>query len=63
MVERDGLFADWMRQHGVSAAIVRPDRYVFGAAHSAEQLNMLVERLIDGLGARSFAPQEPRIIS
>ena len=63
VVERDGLFADWMRQHGVSAAIVRPDRYVFGAAHSAEQLNMLVERLIDGLGARSFAPQEPRIIS
>jgi len=63
VVERDGLFADWMRQHGVSAAIVRPDRYVFGAAHSAEQLNMLVERLIDGLGARSFALQEPRIIS
>ncbi len=46
VVERDGLFADWMRQHGVAAAIVRPDRYVFGAARSAEQLNMLVERLI-----------------
>lgn len=52
VVERDRLFADWMRQHGVAAAIVRPDRYVFGAARSAEQLNMLVERLIDALGAR-----------
>ncbi|WP_298271724.1 bifunctional 3-(3-hydroxy-phenyl)propionate/3-hydroxycinnamic acid hydroxylase [uncultured Bradyrhizobium sp.] len=52
VVERDRLFADWMRQHGVAAAIVRPDRYVFGAARSAEQLNMLVERLIGALGAR-----------
>ncbi|MGY4318831.1 3-(3-hydroxy-phenyl)propionate hydroxylase [Bradyrhizobium sp. JR3.5] len=52
VVERDGLFADWMRQHGAAAVIVRPDRYVFGAAGSADELNMLVGQLLDSLGAR-----------
>jgi 3-(3-hydroxy-phenyl)propionate hydroxylase len=52
VVERDGLFADWMLQHGAAAVIVRPDRYVFGAAGSAGELNMLVGQLLEGLGAR-----------
>ncbi|HEX7924372.1 MAG TPA: hypothetical protein VF583_25660 [Bradyrhizobium sp.] len=52
VVERDGLFADWMQQHGAAAVIVRPDRYVFGAAGSADELNMLVGHLLDGLGTK-----------
>ena len=51
VVERDGLFADWMRQHGAAAVIVRPDRYVFGAAGNADELNRLVGELREGLGA------------
>ncbi|WP_298376363.1 bifunctional 3-(3-hydroxy-phenyl)propionate/3-hydroxycinnamic acid hydroxylase [uncultured Bradyrhizobium sp.] len=51
VVERDGLFADWMRQHGAAAVIVRPDRYVFGAAGSADELNMLVGHLLQNLSA------------
>jgi 3-(3-hydroxy-phenyl)propionate hydroxylase len=51
VVERDGLFADWMRQHGAAAVIVRPDRYVFGAAGGAGELNMLVEQLLQNLSA------------
>ncbi|MGY4477245.1 bifunctional 3-(3-hydroxy-phenyl)propionate/3-hydroxycinnamic acid hydroxylase MhpA [Bradyrhizobium sp. USDA 3364] len=51
VVERDGLFADWMRQHGAAAVIVRPDRYVFGAAGNADELNMLVGQLLQNLSA------------
>ncbi|QIG94692.1 bifunctional 3-(3-hydroxy-phenyl)propionate/3-hydroxycinnamic acid hydroxylase [Bradyrhizobium sp. 6(2017)] len=51
VIERDGLFADWMRQHGAAAVIVRPDRYVFGAAGSADELNMLVGQLLQNLSA------------
>lgn len=51
VVERDGLFADWMRQNAVAAVIVRPDRYVFAAADSADELNMLVQQLLQNLSA------------
>jgi 3-(3-hydroxy-phenyl)propionate hydroxylase len=40
--ETDMLFADWMSQMGCAAVVVRPDRYVFGAAVNAAQLNRLV---------------------
>ncbi|MBR0932519.1 bifunctional 3-(3-hydroxy-phenyl)propionate/3-hydroxycinnamic acid hydroxylase [Bradyrhizobium jicamae] len=51
VVERDGLFAGWMRDNAVAAVIVRPDRYVFAAADSANELNMLVEQLLQNLSA------------
>ncbi|MBR1161575.1 bifunctional 3-(3-hydroxy-phenyl)propionate/3-hydroxycinnamic acid hydroxylase [Bradyrhizobium elkanii] len=51
VIERDGLFADWMRQHDATAVVVRPDRYVFGAARNAGELNMLVEQLLQNLSA------------
>jgi 3-(3-hydroxy-phenyl)propionate hydroxylase len=51
VVERNGLFADWMRQNAAAAVIVRPDRYVFAAVDSAEQLNMLVEQVLQNLSA------------
>jgi len=51
VVERDGLFAGWMRDNAVAAVIVRPDRYVYAAADSADELNMLVEQLIEELRA------------
>lgn len=45
----DGLLSDWMRSLGVRAIVVRPDRYVFGAANDAEQLNALMRLLGDKL--------------
>ena len=51
VVECDGLFAGWMRQNAVAAVIVRPDRYVFAAADSADELNMLVQQLLQNLSA------------
>ena len=53
VVERDGLFASWIRQHAAAAVIVRPDRYVFGAAASPDELNLLVQQLLQTLGAAS----------
>jgi 3-(3-hydroxy-phenyl)propionate hydroxylase len=32
LVERDGVAAAWFARHGVLAALVRPDHYVFGVA-------------------------------
>jgi 3-(3-hydroxy-phenyl)propionate hydroxylase len=46
-VETDGLFADWLARHGAAAAVVRPDRYVFGLADSPEVLNRLVSDVHD----------------
>jgi 3-(3-hydroxy-phenyl)propionate hydroxylase len=40
--EADGLYAEWMAGHGRGAAVIRPDRYVFGVARDALQLNRLV---------------------
>jgi 3-(3-hydroxy-phenyl)propionate hydroxylase len=36
--EADGVLANWFTQHECSAAIVRPDHYVYGVASSAETL-------------------------
>jgi 3-(3-hydroxy-phenyl)propionate hydroxylase len=42
LAETDGLFAAWMSQHSGAAVVVRPDRYVFGTARDAAQLNRLI---------------------
>ena len=52
VVETGQLFADWMRDNGVEAVIVRPDRYVFGGAATAGQLNALVADLVGRLQGR-----------
>ena len=40
--ETETLYTDWMSQMGCAAVVVRPDRYVFGAASDARALNRLV---------------------
>ena len=42
LAETDALFATWMSQRRCAAVVVRPDRYVFGTASDAAQLNRLV---------------------
>jgi 3-(3-hydroxy-phenyl)propionate hydroxylase len=42
LTETNGLFADWAKSHGCTAAVVRPDRYVFGLARDTAELNRLV---------------------
>ena len=52
LAETDTLFAAWMAQHGGAAVVVRPDRYVFGTASDAAQLN----RLVAAVGRHVLAP-------
>jgi 3-(3-hydroxy-phenyl)propionate hydroxylase len=51
-VETDGVFSNWMRENGVSAVIVRPDRYVFAGVANADELNISIANLIDELSGR-----------
>lgn len=48
--EAGQLFAGWMRSLGAQAAIVRPDRYVYGSARDAAGLGRLMRGLRVGLG-------------
>lgn len=43
--EAGTLFADWLEQNGIVAAVVRPDRAVYGGARTADELNALIARL------------------
>ncbi len=40
--ETDSLFSGWMSELDSAAVVVRPDRYVFGAASDAEELNRII---------------------
>lgn len=43
--ETGSLFSDWLDQYNITAAVVRPDRTVFGGARTADELNALVAAL------------------
>jgi 3-(3-hydroxy-phenyl)propionate hydroxylase len=45
--EREGLLSDWLNGLDALAALVRPDRYVYGVARSEEELRRLVRELTD----------------
>jgi 3-(3-hydroxy-phenyl)propionate hydroxylase len=43
--ETEGVLANWFDRHGVVAAIVRPDHYVFGTVHNATELGGLLREI------------------
>lgn len=43
MVDVNGSYADWLRQLGCAAVLVRPDFYLQGGAASAAELNSLLD--------------------
>ncbi|WP_321839359.1 bifunctional 3-(3-hydroxy-phenyl)propionate/3-hydroxycinnamic acid hydroxylase MhpA [Paraburkholderia bannensis] len=45
-----GKYQQFFAQHDAKVVIVRPDYYVFGAAHTAEEANALVAALMEGIG-------------
>jgi 3-(3-hydroxy-phenyl)propionate hydroxylase len=47
--ESGHLFADWIAELKTYAVIVRPDRYVYGVAHDAEELDRLMQSLFKQL--------------
>jgi 3-(3-hydroxy-phenyl)propionate hydroxylase len=50
IVEAEPLMSDWLHKTGVEAVIVRPDRYVFGGARTAQELNELIDLLARKIG-------------
>src|SRR6476661_187557 len=46
---KDDLFASWLVETGATAAVIRPDRYVYGVAGTASQLTQLIRSLEDAL--------------
>lgn len=47
--EEDGVLSGWFRRYGCSAAIVRPDNYVYGVATDARSLLTQLSNLADQL--------------
>jgi 3-(3-hydroxy-phenyl)propionate hydroxylase len=45
--DEGGRFAAWLASQSAYAVIVRPDRYIYGAATSASDLRRLVLRLLE----------------
>lgn len=43
-IDVDGKYHSFMKAHGVTAIIIRPDFYIFGGAASAEDTQALIER-------------------
>jgi 3-(3-hydroxy-phenyl)propionate hydroxylase len=46
---RDDLFANWLAENEATAAVIRPDRYVYGVAGTTPDLARLVRNLEDAL--------------
>ena len=47
--EIEGVVETWFSQHGCTAAIVRPDRYVFAVASDRHQLMQQLHELDEAL--------------
>ncbi|MEH0888761.1 hypothetical protein, partial [Enterobacter sp. UNJFSC 003] len=43
--ESDGVMAAWFDRHGIVAALVRPDHYVFGTARDPAELGDLLQEI------------------
>lgn len=60
VTETRQLFAGWLKQGGIEAVIVRPDRYVFAGARKADELDALISRLADMLSGKIPYPDDRR---
>jgi len=49
LAETEGVCAAWFARHRCTAAVVRPDRYVYGVASDARELDALLEELRSAL--------------
>ncbi len=59
--ETEGVVAGWMQRHGCTAALVRPDHYVFGTADGDAAVQALIEEWRSRLApARQPATEETR---
>jgi 2-polyprenyl-6-methoxyphenol hydroxylase-like FAD-dependent oxidoreductase len=52
------FYSAWFDKHGIASALVRPDRFIYGVARNAAELNAMILRLADGLGVAAPSPEE-----
>lgn len=50
LIEDEGILAQWMARNNCTAVLVRPDRYVFGAAESEAELSRLLAEWQERMG-------------
>lgn len=55
-VDLDGTYESWFAEHSCEAAVIRPDRYVYGTAIDASEVPPLVEGLMRALGPVACVP-------
>jgi len=60
LVETEGQFSTWLQEQGAEAVVVRPDRYVYGAAATGAELESLIERLSRDLRLQTRQPAAAR---
>lgn len=57
----DAEYDAWYRRTGCKAYIERPDRYVFGAVASLDELPALVDELIECLAANGWRAAQEKV--
>ncbi len=55
LADVDGVYSAWFAAHGCSAAVLRPDWYVYGTARDAAELAGLLQRLARSLRQPALA--------
>jgi len=58
-----GVLDEWMRARNCAAALVRPDKYVFGAAHNRESLAEISSQLVAQIFAHADGSRADRMSS
>ncbi|PXF29112.1 FAD-binding monooxygenase [Pokkaliibacter plantistimulans] len=52
LTEQDNVLAGWFDRHQVTAALVRPDNYVYGTAATHEALQVMQQQLLQALSGK-----------
>jgi 3-(3-hydroxy-phenyl)propionate hydroxylase len=53
LVAQDQLYEHWLDETGTTTAVVRPDRYVYGAGRTGQDLARLVDNLSSAMFGQS----------
>jgi 3-(3-hydroxy-phenyl)propionate hydroxylase len=56
--ETEGVMETWFGKYACTAAVVRPDHYVYGTANTWEELSLLLANAIFSLNRPTFARQQ-----